>query len=90
MFLSEVDMETSGQHSQFAEGEDPEDMWTNLRDVLKMMTDADRRKYIDAKLVKALDNIIETKGTRSLYGKKGRDVGDQETEDEDEDGEDDD
>lgn len=65
-------------------------MWTNLRDVFKMMTDADRRMHIDAKLVKSLDKVIKTKDTRSLYGKKGRDVGEQKTEDEDEDGEDDD
>ena len=85
---------TAGQHADYAEGESPDEMWTNLRDVLKLMTEEQRRKHIDAKLVKTLDGIIETKGTRSMYGKKGRNVGDQETEDEenedDEEGEEDD
>jgi hypothetical protein len=56
------------------------------------MTDDQRRKYIDQNLVKTLDAAIYTKGTRSLYGKKGRKVGHDETdddEDENEDGEDD-
>lgn len=67
----------------FREDECPWDMWRLLRGLLQEMTDADRRKHIDADLVKSLDKVIKTKGTRSLYGRKGREVGDVETEDED-------
>ena len=48
------------------------------------MTDAERRKHIDADLVRSLDDAIYTTGTRSLYGEVGRDVGDYETASEDE------
>lgn len=75
-----------GQGADYAEGEDPDDLWKNLRTVLETMTTEQRRTLIDDDLVRTLDNVIETKGTRSMYGPKGRDVGEEETED-DEDGE---
>jgi len=83
----------SGQHAEFAEGEDPDDFWKLLLAVLKTMTEKERREHIDAELVKELDEHVRTKNSRALYGKKGRNVGesrsdldqtDEDEEDEDE------
>lgn len=52
------------------------------------MTDDQRRIHIEHDLVGMLDRSVLTKRTRSLYGTKGREIGEEATDDEEEDNED--
>ena len=64
-----------GQHAEFAEDEDPEDFWKLLLDVLKTMTEKDRRESIDAKLVKAFGRSRSDQELESFVWEEGKGCG---------------
>lgn len=53
----------------------PDNLQNFLQFGLLKMTNVQRRLHIDAKLVEQLDSLIDSKGTRALYGEEGRELG---------------